>query len=402
MIRMGLLLTFLTFVGFQVLPKWRTHFTQPVYEHCLKITPNVQRKNEIQSLVCGRSLRDSSDRDAWRNLGLIHILVVSGGHLSILAMVLSKIGRRIETQFLNSRRISWRVFRPRTLGRFLLLIILVFFSVANRLQPPVLRALLEFSIRRHFEKRGWQAPEIALVSTWMALPFCASIYDLLSLALSFFASVVVERTSRTLFRRPWLALIALQTAVWWILLPLLFTMGVPHPFTAMTNILLAPLLGASLIPFAMLTWFSGLLPALSGERGDPLFLGSAFDQVWNSMSVLIRGLAATLPPATAALTKTKPLLFGLETSSILVAGLLTAACALLIRAQRRGRQRDRQRSPWFAIFVVTTGLALSIAIYTAIKVESETGHDSAREPETPPRLPARRFLNAVRFEFHAK
>ena len=113
MIRFAIFLTLLTFVGYRILPKWSAEISRPFFEQCLKTTPRVHHESEIQSLVCGSNLQrsrsssthhvggdDSPATDAtrvinsWRNLGLIHILVVSGGHLTILAALLSFIGLR--------------------------------------------------------------------------------------------------------------------------------------------------------------------------------------------------------------------------------------------------------------------------------------------------------------------
>lgn len=347
MIRLALLLTLLTFVGHSKLPVWRARITKSFYVQCLKTTPDVKTKSEIQSLVCGRTLRNSTDQNSWKNLGLIHILVVSGGHLSVLAALLMHIVR--------SRR-----------KRFLIGTVLTLFCLANQLQPPVLRALFEWSFRSVLGRRGWRSPEVSLMSTWFALPFSSTIYDLLSLALSFFASVAVEQTARTLHRRPILSLVALQVAVWWILLPLLFTLGLPHPLTSMTNLVLAPLLGATLIPFAMVTWASGLFPNLSGNAADPVGLGFLFDIAWSALSRFIHWLAEVLPAASPKLQGARPLLFGYEISGILLITLFCGTCALLIRSRRERRREGISKSRLVPITMIATALLLGIAVHREI------------------------------------
>lgn len=374
MIRFALVCTFVTFVGYTTLPGLRAEFTAPLFQACLRNTPRVHFENEIQSLVCGSSLQNPASTgivacdaagivQAWRNLGLIHILVVSGGHLTILGAVISAIVSIIVNLFRRifpeNRRQAVFLRRASTL---VVGLVLIGFSLANRLQPPVLRALLEWFGRRPLEQRGWRSPEVALISTWLALPFCSSIYDLLSLALSFFATVTVEQTARSLHRHKWLAAFALQTAVWWILLPLLFTMGVPHPLTSMLNLALAPLLGATLIPFAMLTWLSGSFPVFF-VRDDPVGLGYAFDWCWEKLSLCMRLLADFMPAASSRLPGQKPLLFGAESTTALLFATSLAIAALLIRSRRERRRESIENSPAISVCIVFVGFVLALIVH---------------------------------------
>ncbi len=364
MIRFAVFCTFLTIVGYSFLPKWRAEFTRPFFETCLRNTPISHHKSEIQSLVCGSTLHKSrlESRDqtseviaAWRSLGLIHILVVSGGHLSILAALLT-----LAVNLFTRNRLNTAVARR---ASFVVIgCMLALFCLANRLQPPVLRALIEWYARRPLERRGWRPPETALMSTWLSLPFSSSIYDLLSLALAFFASVTVEQTARSLHRHRWLAAIALQTAVWWVLLPLLFTMGVPHPLSTMVNVVLAPLMGVSLIPLAMVTWFSGFLPPLVAAK-DPVGLGYIFDFVWEKISIAISFLADVLPTASPRIGGQKPLLFGFETTMALLVGIAAATAALLIRSRRERRRESVTSSQLWPLLVVAFGFLLAIAVH---------------------------------------
>ncbi len=367
MIRFAVFCTILTIVAYSSLPRWRAEFTRPLFEACLRNTPNSHYKSEIQSLVCGSTLHksrlDSVDQTshviaAWRSLGLIHILVVSGGHLSILAALLTLVVNlftRSNSHNAIARRASFLVIGC----------ILVLFCLANRLQPPVLRALIEWYARRPLERRGWRPQETALVSTWISLPFSSSIYDLLSLALAFFASVTVEQTARSLYRHRWLAAIALQIAVWWVLLPLLFTMGVPHPFSTMVNVVLAPLMGATLIPLAMLAWLSGVLPPLVSAN-DPVGLGFVFDFIWEKVSIAISLLAGVLPAASAQIDGQKPLLFGMESTAGLLTGIAAAIAALLMRTRREGRRESVASSQLLPALLVAAGFLLAIVVHRSL------------------------------------
>lgn len=250
--------------------------------------------------------------------------------------------------------------------------VLSLFSLGNRLQPPVLRALLEWVFRSSLKNRGWRPSEISLISTWIALPFCATTFDLLSLALSFFASVTVEKTSAELHRRPLLALIAMQTAVWWILSPLLFTLGLPHPLSTLVNVALAPLLGVTLIPLAMAAWASGVLPVLWGRDGDPLQLGAIFDLAWIQTSRVIAWLASVLPEATPRLRGSSPLFFGLELSTVLLISLFSGAIALLVRTRREGRTEALAKSSWSAWAMTALAIIASVILHGQINTYIKT------------------------------
>ena len=357
MIRLVLILSLFTIFGSSSLPKLRARFTLPFHAYCLKNTPSAQHKSEIQSLVCGSSLKNLSEQQDWKNLGLIHILVVSGGHLSILASLLMhmhRVPRRLATA--NQARLH-------PLIMFSIAVMLILFCLANRLQPPVLRSLVEWLIRSRLSSRGWRPAEISLVSTWIALPFSSTIFDLLSLALSFFASVAVQQTSKALHRRPILQAISLQISVWWVLLPLLFTMGFPHPLTTMVNVVLAPVLGATLIPLAMLTWSSHIMPPLLGESNDPVLLGVLFDSTWRKLAIGIQWLAAELPSASPRIKGVQPLLLGPERTSTLILGLMCATCAILIRSRREVRRESIKKSRLKPFMISLGAIVIAVLVH---------------------------------------
>ena len=356
MIRLALVLCLFSLLGFTHLPQWRARLSDPFHESCLKNAPSSLHKSVIQSLVCGSSLKNLSEQQNWKNLGLIHVLVVSGGHLSILAWLL-----------MHMRKLPLfdRLIHPRA-WTCAVGLILILFSLGNRLQPPILRALLEWMGRREFERRGWRPVEISLLSTWVALPFSSTIFDLLSLALSFFASLAVSQTAKTLHRKPILQAFTLQLAVWWILLPLLVTMGIPHPMTSFVNVLLAPLLGMTLIPLALLTWTSHLFPALSGKVSDPLFMGAVFDGAWRTTSSVIEWLSSLLPQASPTLQGVRALQLGFELTGILVAALTFTTGALLLRSRREARREEIRKSRLGPTLALTGAILLSILVHQEI------------------------------------
>ena len=140
----------LSFTSF--LPSLSAKISRPFHKRCLKFEPLLPSEGTptaVSSLVCGASLKDSVAVSPWRNLGLIHLLVVSGGHLMILAWCLDRI-----------RTPSW-IRTP----------ILILFTLMNRLDPPVLRSLFGLLGSQPLRRLGWTPAESVLVTTWLCLPF---------------------------------------------------------------------------------------------------------------------------------------------------------------------------------------------------------------------------------------
>lgn len=167
-------------------------------------------------------------------------------------------------------------------------------------------------------------------------------------------------------------MVALQTAVWWVLLPLLFTLGLPHPLSTLVNVVLAPLLGATLIPLAMIAWLSGTFPVLWGHVGDPVFLGVVFDFAWVKTAKLIAWLSSVLPEATPKIGNTSPLLFGFELSTVLLISLFSGAVALLIRTRRQGRAEALAQTPWQAWAMIAVAIIASVVLHGQIGAYLQT------------------------------
>lgn len=364
MIRLALTLSIVSFIGFTVLPKWRARISTPFHTSCLKFVPNSKQKSEIQSLVCGSSLKNLTGENGWKNLGLIHILVVSGGHLLILSALLSHAFHS---------HLAFRIFGaslPRVRS-FVSTFVLLLFALANRLEPPVLRAFLEWKLGPAFLTRGWRKPEIALMTTWIALPFSSESRDLLSLALSFFASIAIHAVprfgTRPGFLRRGLQALSLQITIWWLMLPWIFAMGLPHPVSTLTGILLAPLLGATLIPLAMTTTLLGALSRVGPTviLESSLAAGYAFDQAWWLASELVGFFSNHLPAPSSKLSGVRIFALPSTLSAIFMLSFLSACGALLLRAPRKSREQTEQgfgKNARFVFWALVAACALHRAM----------------------------------------
>lgn len=340
------------------LPALRAHLSQPFHEHCLKSTPKFSNESDRriqQALVCGRNLNDQNDEyRSWRELGLIHVLVVSGGHLSILAVFVQGILRHIF--LLPFSRVA---IPPRYLHltvQALTLMIITWLAAANRFEPPVLRAWIDFLLRARLKQNGYQGQETSLISTWLALPSISTHSDLLSLALSFFASVLIEVVGQALHRRPWLAALCLQASLWWALLPLLLPLGLPHPVATLSNLLLAPIIGGVLIPMA--------LGHFAFTQLDFTWLSHPFSWTWKLVHNLVRQLSDLTPDLAPR--------FQLSFFENSVAGfaLLFLACALILRYRSRGRRPLTLQGAGVPLAIAFVLMTSGAWLHSAIRTES--------------------------------
>ncbi len=206
-------------------------------------------------------MKDSVAVSPWRNLGLIHLLVVSGGHLMILAWCLDRV-----------RTPAW-IRTP----------VLILFTLMNRLELPVLRSLFGLLGSQRLRRLGWTPAESVLLTTWFCLPFLDSPRDLSSLLMSFAASLALSWAGRNAPTTPILQMLAVQTLIWWLLFPLLIPLSVAHPIASFSNVLLAPLIGWTLIPLGFAAW------AIGGP------LSTVFKIFWNTTNQTLAFIAERLP-----------------------------------------------------------------------------------------------------------
>lgn len=269
MTRAAIALFVLTLSLASFLPSISAEISRPFHKRCLNFEPLLSFKDTpvaVSSLVCGASLKDSVAVSPWRNLGLIHLLVVSGGHLVILAWCLNRVGTPIWVRI------------P----------VLILFTLMNRLEPPVLRSLFGMLGSQKLRRLGWTPTESVLVTTWLCLPFLNGPRDLSSLLMSFAASLALSWAGRNAPTTPVLQILAVQTLIWWLLFPLLIPLSVAHPVASFSNVLLAPLIGWTLIPLGFAAW------AIGGP------VSTAFEIFWNITNQTLAFIAERLPQPLAA------------------------------------------------------------------------------------------------------
>lgn len=291
--RFALLATALTLISGESLSTFTATWSEPVHQLCLSRAPHILSRDVLQSLICGSPLSSSVDAQVWKQLGLVHLLVVSGGHLVVLDFVLMK--------FFSLVGILQRWPRLALTLRWSLMTAMIF---ANQFAPPVWRAYLAMAIREPLHRRGWTTTQRGLAAFWLALATVGSAGDLLSLGLSAICAWILtwprpltdavtnaprdlkEQFVRMLMglasRVTWALLI--QTLIWWGTWPLIARFGAPDPLATLSNLLLAPLLGVLLVPLALVA----LLIHLK-------FILSLWESVWELTQSSLMTLALHLP-----------------------------------------------------------------------------------------------------------
>lgn len=368
MIRLAVALSILTLVLHNSLPIWRAKLTSSFHKQCLNNTP-VSKSADVrievyyvhQALVCGKTLKSSDSLKSWKDLGLIHILVVSGGHLTILAKTLMAVLILLTNIFGFSHNRRAIVVRA---SKVLVFAAITALALANQFEPPVLRAWLDHILRPTLKKYGWQASEGSFVTAWLALPSISEESDLISLGLSFFASVVVESASERHHDHPLLLAVTLQTYLWWALLPLILPLGAPHPIATLTNVILAPLLGTVLIPAALFTYFFGFQ--------------DIFPWVWKATEWLIQTLASSLPDAAPGASGRS----SSRWNELTYLGLVTMALALISRSQRLSRQERKQKKTWPTWGAAILSLAIASAAHQMLSIKKRPPSPVAADVKT--------------------
>jgi len=193
---------------------------------CLKAIPN---SGLSQAFICGASLgqNEASFQETLIQLGLIHLIVVSGSHLLFLRKIL-------------------RFIFP-LLKRKHLLETLICFGYAGICwwDPPVTRACFQVLIYRiaKEEKLNLSMNQQILWAGIISLLVFPSWFFSISFCLSWLASLSLC-LSRSFARQ--------AVICYFVLTPMIFPLGGLHPFSILSNIFFGPLLGLMLLPISII------------------------------------------------------------------------------------------------------------------------------------------------------
>ena len=231
---------------------------------CLeKLSFQSSLANIYKSLVCGKRLPAGQLKELFIQGGLIHLTVVSGAHLLFLERVWQKIPLPL-------------FFK--THGLF---VVLILYSLASHLYPPVLRALFSFFLFRLSQsfKLFWNPCFITLLSGWLCLVYQPAWVYSFSLQLSLLACFLQNISTSTIKKCFFTYLFILPIVNRWQAL---------HPFTVLINWTLAPLISGLLFPLSFLSPFFSFLYPLTDTLWAVVFKALKAVQLLPSQSPLMK------------------------------------------------------------------------------------------------------------------
>jgi competence protein ComEC len=248
-------------------------WVKPVNELCLRLSPDTTYRSWYQAIVCGQNLPPSIEKKWFQQTGLIHVIVVSGSHLVFLEDLLA-------------------LLKLPTGVRWLLLLL---FSLASNLQPPIARAVIQRVWAEVLRRR--QTPLPSLHMQLLAGISTLALFPSWWTSLSFFMS--------------WICVLALslplpsknplwQSALIYLLMfPVASEVQTPHPSSILFNFVMAPVLGLCLFPLSLLGFFHPALALVSDFGWKALFFvfaivplpesesGTLFSAAWLVLYVII-------------------------------------------------------------------------------------------------------------------
>lgn len=207
--------------------------TISLHTQCLKFTPESLYAEIYAALVCGKNLSSTPFAQDLKNLGIYHIIIVSGSHLVFLSVL-------IEKALFSLRFKKLKMFS---------IPILTIYALTTGAQPPVVRALVSLLVEEFQSRKKlfWNKNEVIFIS----LLICLALFDpwktSYSLILSYAASVILSLTSKknTLVKNLWIYIL---------ILPFLLPLSAPSPLSFLSNMTLAPFIGTVLFPLSFLTF----------------------------------------------------------------------------------------------------------------------------------------------------
>ena len=210
-----------------------TDLSVALHKLCLSHSPDGPYKIFYQALACGQKPQTNSDILLLKQLGIIHILVVSGFHILMLNKVLHFLLRGPYLIFLKP-------------------LFLFIFVMTCQFQLPVVRAWIQSLLVHINRKWNLQIPKpfLLFLSILSSLIISFESYRSLSLPMSWVACLGIQ-----FGRNNW----SQSLYSYLLMLPIISSFAVLSPLTVVINSLFAPLIGLILFPLSLLSFFiSGL------------------------------------------------------------------------------------------------------------------------------------------------
>lgn len=205
---------------------------------CAHLAPNSKHLELYNALVCGTAVHNFSVVETFRATGLIHILVVSGSHLTWVEQMLRFFPKWISAPLLTA------------------------YAFSTGFAPPVARSFWQRLLVWKSKRRLTLPLQVAISGawTWALIPLEA---NNLSLQLSWACAILLGVCHIAHWKRPWIPCCILFLGLY----PLLSGFQPLHPGTILLNLSVAGIFGAVLFPLSLLCF---ALPALT-VFVDPLW-----------------------------------------------------------------------------------------------------------------------------------
>jgi predicted membrane metal-binding protein len=204
-----------------------------LHQSCLDYVQDSEHKLIYQALACGQRLYNYQHVHALKQMGIIHVFVVSGMHLSFLSKLIHHLF-------------------PHQFSKWLQVVVLTSLVLCCQLQTPALRAWLGVLLSSSNSRLslGLSSPTRLFYTVILCLIIDPQAYHSISLPLSWTACLGLQLSKKT-----WTQ----SFYCYWILLPIMISFAPLSPWTILVNTLLTPLIGWLLFPLSLLTV---LIPAL--------------------------------------------------------------------------------------------------------------------------------------------
>lgn len=237
-----------------------------LHDFCLNHAPSSPWQLYYQSLVCGAPFPANNFAVGLKRSGLIHLMVVSGGHLLL-----------IENLFQRC------LFQKRL--RVLVYAALFIYVLMTKGQPPAVRAFFAILISdlNKSLKLYWPQHHQVLTAGLLCLSLFPNWFSSLSFLLSWLASLGLSLTTNSLK----------SALVFIIMFPALLPLQAPHPLSVLCNMIIAPLINLLLFPLTSLTFLVHWVTVLTDRLWELLFQFSLAAAQWLPPLIPATGITVT-------------------------------------------------------------------------------------------------------------
>ncbi len=236
---MILLIIIAFFLGliFQDFFSYFSYLSVDLHSHCLRASPSSPFLPYYQSLVCGQKLYNSQEGLSLRQMGLIHLFVVSGAHLQFLDRIFSPLK-------------SFQVWHWLRLPFLLIFVLTAAFPItALRAWFFLLIQKLNKACSLHYSNT-----DQLLLSILLCLFIFPNQYQSAALPLSWMASLGLQLGKNSMSQSTW---------IYFLTLPILCSFQWLSPWTILVNAFLAPAVGSVLFPASFFTFVFPLITSIT-------------------------------------------------------------------------------------------------------------------------------------------